>query len=116
MSKQQKQVEYKNIGEGDKLIALHYFENKCCYCRTILTRKYGFDNSLEMEHYISVDSQSNDEYLVIDGSVKNRVPSCRKCNRAKSNQSPEDWIRATFNDAEEIIANIEMYFAMQEDK
>lgn len=116
MASQFRQVEYSNIGEGDKLIALHYFNNKCCYCRVSLTRKIGRDNSLEMEHYISVNAQSDDEFLVINGSINNRLPSCRKCNRSKSDSHPELWIRKTFTNAQEIIDNIEMYFAMQEDK
>jgi len=109
------QVEYSNIGEGDKSIALHYFNNQCCYCGVTLTRKFGYDNSLEMEHYISVNAQSEDTLVVIDGSVKNRVPACRKCNRRKSNKNPEIWIRETFSNPEEIIDNIEMFFALQEE-
>lgn len=108
-------VEYSNIGEGDKAIALHFFEGKCCYCGCKLTRKYGYPNSLEMEHYISVDSQSQDSDLVIDGSVLNRVPSCRTCNRQKSNNEPETWIRSRFKNADEIIERIEMYFASQQE-
>jgi thioredoxin-related protein len=108
-------VEYSNIGEGDKAIALHFFDNRCCYCSRELTRKYGFPNSLEMEHYISVDSQAQDSDLVIDGSISNRVPSCRTCNRQKSNINPETWIRSKFKNAEEIIEKIEMYLSMQQE-
>jgi 5-methylcytosine-specific restriction endonuclease McrA len=111
-----RQVEFSNIGEGDKAVALHYFDNKCCYCGIKLTRVYGFDNSLEMEHYISVSEQSEDINLVIDGSVQNRVPSCRRCNRRKSDRQPEEWIRGTFENAEEIIYNIEFFFSQQGDK
>lgn len=108
-------VEYSNIGEGDRTIALHYFDGKCCYCGITLTRQYGFSNSLEMEHYISVDAQSVDSDLVINGSINNRVPSCRTCNRQKSNIPPEQWIRSKFKNADEIIEKIEMFFVMQEE-
>ena len=108
-------VEFSNIGEGDKLIALHYFDGKCCYCGRKLTRSYGFPNSLEMEHYISVDAQSVDSDLIINGSVNNRVPSCRTCNRQKSNNPPEQWIRSKFKNADEIIERIEMFFATQQE-
>lgn len=108
-------VEYSNIGEGDKTLALHYFNGKCCYCGCTLTRKFGFPNSLEMEHYISVDAQSADSDLIINGSVNNRVPSCRACNRQKSNAEPEKWIRSRFKNADEIIEKIEMFFATQEE-
>lgn len=115
MEHQPRQVEYANIGEGDKAIALHYFNHCCCYCGRKLIRKAGFDNSLEMEHYISVDAQKDNHLLIIDGSISNRVPSCRKCNRQKSNKNPEEWIKETFENYQEIIDNIEMFFAMQEE-
>lgn len=108
-------IEYSNIGEGDKTIALHFFDGKCCYCGCELTRIFGFPNSLEMEHYISVDSQAQDSDLVIDGSISNRVPSCRTCNRQKSNSEPETWIRSKFKNADEIIEKIEMYLSMQQE-
>lgn len=116
MEHQQKlKPEYSNIGEGDKLIALHYFNNRCCYCQRELTRDFGFPNSLEMEHYISVNQQMLSEDEIIDGSVQNRVPSCRTCNRKKSDTHPEIWIRQTFANADEIIEKIEMFFAQQEE-
>lgn len=106
--------EYSNIGEGDKAVALHYFDNCCAYCRQPLRRESGYDNSLEMEHYISVAQQEwEDDLLIIDGSITNRVPSCRKCNRQKSDKPPEQWIRSRFENADEIIERIEFYFAMQ---
>ena len=108
-------IEETNIGEGDKLIALHHFNNCCCYCGVNLTRQSGSDNSLEMDHYISLSEQDVDEYLILDGTILNRVPACRKCNREKSNINPEIWIRRKFNNADEIIEQIEFYFSLQKE-
>lgn len=109
-------IEQTNIGEGDKLIALHYFNNKCCYCGITLTREYGFPNSLEMEHFISINQQiMEDDELIINGTIDNRVPSCRTCNRQKSDTPPEIWIRSRFANANEILEKIYIYFSLQQE-
>lgn len=111
-------IEFANAREGDVSLALHYFNGKCVYCERLLTRQYGFNNSLEWEHYYSIaEQQREDDELIIDGSLQNRVPSCRSCNRNKSDSNPEEWIRRRFPDkAEGIIENIQMYFAMQQEE
>lgn len=72
---------------------------------------------MEWEHYKSISEQIyEDDELIVEGGLQNRVPSCRKCNRQKSDHKPEAWIRKAFPDkADEIIEKIEMYFALQEE-
>lgn len=111
-----KTPEYSNIGSGDISLALHYFDNKCCYCLTPLLVKSGHNNSLEMEHYISLSEQRYRGDVILDSSIQNLVPSCRKCNRQKSDHPVEQWLRKTFPDrADEIMEKIEIYFALQEE-
>lgn len=106
--------EINNLRDGDKKIALHYFDNSCCYCGVKLILRSGFDHSVEFDHYISL-SEQDEEYLVLDGTIQNRVPSCRKCNRMKSDTNPEEWIHATFRNADEIIEKILIFFALNEE-
>lgn len=109
-------IEYSNFSSADKTLALHHFENKCCYCGVTLNLKSGFDNSVEFDHHISIKQQwLADNELVIDGTVHNRVPSCRKCNRAKKDKDPVQWVWETFKNAQEILDNIELYFALQQE-
>jgi len=106
-----------NLGDGDKSLALHYFEGRCCYCNVELVRESGSDNSVEFDHYQSLAQQYfEDPELVLDGTIQNRVPSCRKCNRNKSDHQVDSWLERTFPKRKNrIIEKIEIYFALQEE-
>ena len=103
------------IGEGDIQMMLHHFDGKCCYCHVRLTREPGYDNSLEIDHHISLSEQDeNDEYQILEGlTLQNALPSCRSCNRAKKDANPYTWIQSYCPDAEQIIYDIEFYFSQQ---
>lgn len=113
-----RQRELNNLGEGDKQIALHYFDGKCCYCGVTVTRELGHDNSLEFDHANSLASQfREDDEIVLDGTIQNRVPSCRKCNRRKGDLDYEEWVPKAFPmRAEEIVEKIQIYFALQQEE
>lgn len=102
------------MGEGDIAFALHFFGNRCCYCGQELTRTFGKQNQLEMEHFYSLSEQDDDDLLILNGTVGNLVPSCRTCNRKKSDSNPEEWTKKTFANHEEIINNILFYFSLIE--
>ena len=109
-------VEDTNFSSGDKTVALHYFENCCAYCGQELNFTQGFPNSIEWEHVESIFAQqANGPFMVIQGGVKNRVPSCRTCNRKKSNKNVETFVKENFDQPHQILDNIEFYFALQEE-
>lgn len=103
-----------NILSADINCALHYFDGCCCYCGVKLIRESGSDNSLEFDHFFSVNEQLIlDRELIIDGTIQNRVPSCRSCNRSKSDKNPLVWIKENFKNSQEIIDTIEMFLSTQ---
>lgn len=109
-------VEDANFSSGDKSVALHYFDNCCAYCGQELCLTQGFPNSLEWEHVIAINAQiANGPYLVVQGGVQNRVPSCRTCNRKKSDKDVEQFVKETFENWQEILDNIEIFFALQQE-
>lgn len=105
-----------NISEGDINAMLHFFEGRCCYCNVTLNRQSGYDNSLELDHYISLGEQDGDSEqidLLIGLTVENTVPSCRLCNRTKKDKNAIEWCQEYFGHTN-MIENIEMYFAMNQ--
>lgn len=114
--KRRQQRAYDEFEEGDLALALHYFNNRCAYCYTKLdTINKKQDNGLELDHFRSLAEQECmlDNMLILDGlTLKNTLPTCRKCNRRKKDANPEEWIRKTFGDkAQAILDNIDFYFA-----
>lgn len=105
------------VQEGDILAMLHFFDYRCCYCNVKLIRTPGYDNTLELDHYRSLAGQDEGDALqILEGlTLQNTVPSCRSCNRAKYNLDPEEWIRSYCPNADEVINNIEFYFATQKE-
>lgn len=78
----------------DNRIHLHELENKvtkkdikkdwgetCAYCGA----EHTHSNPLTIDHIIPLSKGGHKT------DIKNRIPSCLKCNRAKSNRSLEDW-------------------------
>lgn len=96
---------------------LNYFGNRCVYCNVALTKKEGYDNSLNWEHFKSLSEQDDgDELLILEGlTLQNAVPSCRSCNLAKSDTNPEVWIRSYCPNAEEVIERITNFFVLNQE-
>lgn len=113
--RQKKAIDDK-ISDGDINNMLHYFHNKCAYCNVNLIRESGYDNSLELDHFISLAEQdTEDEYQLLTGlTLQNMVPACRECNRNKKDSNPFEWIKK-FPNWEERLNNIEFYFSMNEE-
>ncbi len=115
MATKRRQRELKAVDEikqADIQYMLNYFDNKCVYCNVNLTKKEGYDNSLNLEHFKSLAEQDEDDDLqILEGlTLKNTVPSCRSCNLAKSDTNAEVWIRSYCPNADEVIERIENYF------
>lgn len=105
------------ITEGDINYMLHFFENRCCYCNVNLTREPKYDNSLHLDHYISLAEQDNnaDEYDILEGlTLQNCVPSCRECNLKKNARSAEEFCREYIGSLEP-IERIEFYFSQNQE-
>jgi 5-methylcytosine-specific restriction endonuclease McrA len=80
-SRKRKQVQ-KSLPTGftlaDWKAALAFFDHKCAYCRTPLTKAHR-------EHFIPVTAGG--------GYTKdNIVPACPSCNHKKNNKNPIDWL------------------------
>jgi 5-methylcytosine-specific restriction endonuclease McrA len=119
--KRRQQRAYDEFEKGDLALALHYFNGSCAYCHTKLdTVNRKQDNGLELDHFRSLAEQENtlDDMLILDGlTLKNTLPTCRKCNRRKKDANPEKWIRQTFGDkAQTILDDIDFYFATVSDE
>ena len=110
---QRQKLSKDEIQEGDILFMLHVFSSKCPYCNVDLVRTPGYDNSLELDHYISLSEQdTGDTYQLFVGlTLQNTLPACRECNRNKYNFNPEEWINQRFINAKEVLDRIDMYFA-----
>jgi len=61
---------------------LNYFDNKCCYCGTGISKK-----TLSQDHLIPM----NKEFLGLH-AWGNVVPCCRDCNNEKNNKSWKEFI------------------------
>lgn len=104
-----------NITQADIDYMVNYFDGKCAYCSATLTPKSGYDNSLNIDHYISLAEQDKgDENEILVGlTPENSIPSCRECNLNKHSQNPEKWIKNYFPNAEIVLERIENYLEKQ---
>jgi 5-methylcytosine-specific restriction endonuclease McrA len=67
----------KNYTADDWKTCLEAWSGKCAYC--------GASGRLQQEHF----------YSVLDGGTytpDNIIPACKKCNSAKSNKDPLEWL------------------------
>jgi len=55
------------------------FDQACAYC--------GSMEKIQVDHFIPIEKGGN----TVKGNV---LPCCRECNRAKSDQAPEEWCSA----------------------
>ena len=105
------------LKEADMQYTLNYFGNRCAYCNVSLTKKEGYGNSINWDHYHSLSAQDeDDEYQILEGlTLQNAVPSCRDCNLAKSDTNPEVWIRSYCPNADEVIERITNFFVQNKE-
>lgn len=105
------------INQADIEFMLNFFGHRCVYCNVQLTRQEGFDNTLHVDHYLSLSEQDeNDEMQILQGlTIANALPSCRECNLKKSNTNPEVWIRSYCPNADEVFDRIEAYFSLNQE-
>jgi 5-methylcytosine-specific restriction endonuclease McrA len=68
----------RTLTAADWRAALEYFDHKCAYCRTPLTKAHK-------EHFVPLSKGG--------GFTKdNIIPACSKCNNNKKSKNPIDWL------------------------
>lgn len=93
-----------NWTESNVSFALEYWDNRCAYCRITV------EDNLQWDHYIPISADG------CPGTIPtNMLPSCFSCNQNKRAKNAPTWIRGRFDNAEEIIENIENYFNSVDD-
>lgn len=89
------------IIDNDLFELLEYFDYKCVYCNTNLTRE-----NLEFDHAIPLNKEYASEYLRLN-SVNNIVCSCTQCNRKKGSTPYYDFAPYLTNKIEEYFTKFE---------
>lgn len=86
------------IIDDDLFFLLEYFNYKCVYCGTELTRE-----NLEFDHAIPLNKYFAEEYYMLN-TVSNIVCSCLSCNRQKQDMTYFEFADTT------TVDKIEQYF------
>ena len=91
---------------ADEQIALEYFHGYCAVCSEPLYDLFG-ERVLHFDHWIPLSNPQ------CPGTIPtNMIPLCNKCNQAKTNCHPQEWLKNRYSKrkAAQIIRRIEAYF------
>lgn len=95
--------------DDDWNYCLEYFGYRCVVCGNQLRDLFG-EIEPHAEHWIAISDPRPDNPGTVPG---NMVCMCNKCNLAKSNTPPEQWLKSTLGlrRAKSVIHRVEVFFS-----